>query len=157
MQFGAIVPVRVRLGKIAWARYDLPMNKIFILTLVLSLIWAVGAAQSQTATVETAAKRFSVTLEEPERPVSINVMHSRIVRITAPNGAAIADAKIKVDGGMAAHGHGLPTAPQATQYLGDGRYLIEGVKFNMGGKWQLKLSIDAAGQSDTASFELTLK
>lgn len=151
------MPVRVHLGKIAQARYDLPMNKIFILTLVFSLIWAVGAAQSQTARVETAAKRFSVTLEEAERPVAINVMHSRIVRITAPNGAAIADAKIKVDGGMAAHGHGLPTAPQATQYLGDGRYLIEGVKFNMSGKWQLKLSIDAAGQSDTASFELALK
>ncbi len=151
------MPVRVHLGKIAQARYDLPMNKIFILTIVFSLIWAVGAAQSQTARVETAAKRFSVTLEEPERPVAINVMHSRIVRITTSNGAAIADAKIKVDGGMAAHGHGLPTAPQATQYLGDGRYLIEGVKFNMSGKWQLKLSIDAAGQSDTASFELALK
>lgn len=151
------MPVRVLLGKIARARYDLPMNKITILIFALSLFCDVGAAQSQTATVETAAKRFRVTLEEPEHRVAINTMHSRVVRITKPDGAAIADAKIKIDGGMAAHGHGLPTAPQATQYLGEGRYLIEGLKFNMGGKWQLRLSIEAEGQTDTASFELTLK
>ncbi len=157
MDFSGIVPLRVLLGKIARARYDLPMNKFSILVFALSLFCTAGAAQSQTATVETAAKRFRVTLEEPERPVAINAMHSRVVRIAHPDGAAVADAKIKVDGGMAAHGHGLPTAPQATQYLGDGRYLIEGMKFNMGGKWQLKLTIEAAGQADTASFELTLK
>ena len=157
MEFRGIVPVRVLLGKIARTRYDLPMNKIAIFIFALSLFCVAGTAHSQTATVETAAKRFRVTLEEPEHPVVINAMHSRVVRIAKPGGTAVGDAKIKVDGGMAAHGHGLPTAPQATQYLGDGRYLIEGMKFNMGGKWQLKLSIDAAGQSDTAFFELTLK
>ena len=36
--------------------------------------------------------------------------------------------KIYVHGGMPKHQHGFPTNPRAKQYLGNGLYLVEGVK-----------------------------
>lgn len=48
---------------------------------------------------------------------------------------------------MPQHGHGLPTNPAVTSYLGKGRYRIDGVRFNMSGWWEFKLAI-AAPQGD---------
>jgi len=59
-------------------------------------------------------------------------------------------AAFSVTGGMPDHGHGLPTQPKVTQYLGEGRYLLEGVKFNMGGEWMLRLHILAGDRQDSA-------
>ena len=36
---------------------------------------------------------------------------------------------------MPEHGHGFPTVPEVTEYLGDGKYLVEGLKFSMPGWW----------------------
>ena len=54
------------------------------------------------------------------------------------------DAAITVDGDMPQHGHGLPTRPQVTKHLGNGDYLVEGMKFQMGGWWVVDFTIDAA-------------
>jgi hypothetical protein len=42
------------------------------------------------------------------------------------NGEPVENATIAVDGDMPEHGHGLPTCPQVTKYLGNGDYLVEG-------------------------------
>ena len=34
---------------------------------------------------------------------------------------------------MPEHNHGFPTAPRVTENLGEGDYLLEGMRFNMGG------------------------
>lgn len=57
---------------------------------------------------------------------------------------------------MPEHGHGLPTAPAVTQRLGDGSYLIEGMKFNMRGWWEINLCIKAPPGSDCVTFNLVL-
>lgn len=57
---------------------------------------------------------------------------------------------------MPRHLHGLPTAPAVTQALGDGRFLIEGMKFNMPGWWEIELHIDGPAGADTATFNLVL-
>jgi hypothetical protein len=57
---------------------------------------------------------------------------------------------------MPQHGHGLPTQPLVTAYLGDGTYLVEGMKFQMGGWWVVDFTIEANGQSDTVRFNLSL-
>ena len=66
-------------------------------------------------------------------------------------------ASISVDGDMPQHGHGLPTRPQVTKHLGNGDYLAEGMKFQMGGWWVVDFTIDAAGQKDTVRFNMILK
>ena len=78
------------------------------------------------------------------------------VAITAANGAPVEDAQITIEGGMPQHGHGLPTRPRVTRHLGDGLYEIDGVRFNMRGWWQFKLSISSAAGSDVVTFNLAL-
>ncbi|TIW70579.1 MAG: auxin-binding protein, partial [Mesorhizobium sp.] len=48
------------------------------------------------------------------------------------------------------------TSPQATDYLGEGRYRIDGVKFTMSGWWQLHFGISAAAGSDSVVFNVVL-
>ncbi len=58
---------------------------------------------------------------------------------------------------MPQHGHGLPTRPQVTKNLGNGDYLVEGMKFQMGGWWVVDFTIDTAGKHDTVRFNMILK
>jgi hypothetical protein len=57
---------------------------------------------------------------------------------------------------MPEHDHGLPTAPQVTRYLGNGDYLVEGIKFLMNGWWQMSFLITAGEQRDSVTFNLVL-
>ena len=65
-------------------------------------------------------------------------------------------AAITIDGGMPQHGHGLPTRPRVTKDLGNGVYEISGLRFNMGGWWELKLTITTPAGTDTVTFNLSL-
>jgi hypothetical protein len=103
----------------------------------------------------SAGGRYIATLE-PARALRPRQMQT--VRITLRNaeGGAIDDAQISIDGGMPQHGHGLPTRPRVTRTLGDGIYEIEGVRFNMGGWWELTLAIAGSRGGDTVTFNLDL-
>nr|WP_165614770.1 FixH family protein [Sinorhizobium alkalisoli] len=83
-------------------------------------------------------------------------MHAWTVTLTDANGKSINRATIGIDGGMPQHGHGLPTAPAVTKSLGGGRYLIEGMKFNMPGWWEIDLAIDGPTGADTITFNVVL-
>jgi hypothetical protein len=76
--------------------------------------------------------------------------------VETPDGEPVENAEIKVDGGMPEHGHGLPTKPQMTEYLGEGDYRVEGMKFQMTGWWEVKFDITAEGQTDKVTFNLML-
>jgi hypothetical protein len=99
--------------------------------------------------------RASFSVSEPAVPV--NQLHSWILHVETAGGQPVADAQIAVDGDMPEHGHGLPTRPQVTQNLGNGDYLVEGMKFQMGGWWVIDFDITANGQPDRVSFNLLLK
>jgi hypothetical protein len=99
---------------------------------------------------------YLVSIEPELIPVQQNVLHSWFLTLSTPDGTAVEDARITVDGGMPRHGHGLPTKPQVTQYVGDGRYKIEGVRFSMTGWWELKFAISAAPGDDDVVFNLML-
>lgn len=92
-----------------------------------------------------------------ENTIAINQMHTWVLHIETADGQPVEDATITVDGGMPQHGHGLPTAPQVTEYLGNGDYLVEGMKFQMGGWWEVKFNISAGDLTDTITFNLTLE
>jgi hypothetical protein len=83
-------------------------------------------------------------------------LHSWTLRLEDSAGAPVNDARIVVDGGMPQHGHGLPTRPQAKRLASSGEYLVEGMKFNMGGWWVVKFRVDAAAGSDSLVFNLKL-
>lgn len=99
---------------------------------------------------------FAVEVTSKLEPVAINQMHSWVIRIRDMSGTPIEGAEVVVTGGMPMHGHDLPTEPRVTEYLGDGQYLLEGVRFNMGGWWELKLAIASGHGHDNVTFNLVL-
>lgn len=100
----------------------------------------------------TVESKYVVTLQPPAQPAAINQLHAWQVKVASPAGAPVTGARIKVDGGMPQHGHGLPTRPQVTRELPDGGYLIEGLKFSMTGWWEIKLAIDGPAGADRVTF-----
>ena len=110
-----------------------------------------------TRTRKTTEKgRYLAVLEPEARPVPINRMHRWVLSVHTRQGKPVEDVPMAVSGGMPDHGHGLPTAPRVTKYLGNGRYLVEGVRFNMTGWWQLVFAIGGA-VPDSVTFNMVLK
>ena len=94
---------------------------------------------------------------QPERGViKQGELQSWLLTLKTVKGDPVEGAAISVSGGMPQHNHGLPTSPEVTQHLGEGRYRIEGMKFSMSGWWELKFDISSADGSDSATFNLVL-
>jgi hypothetical protein len=89
---------------------------------------------------------FSAVVMHP-RPVPVAQLHTWKVRLFDSTRRPVVGAQIKVTGDMPAHGHGLPTAPIAVG-RGRGLYELQGMKFQMPGRWYVQLNIRAAGRSD---------
>jgi hypothetical protein len=104
----------------------------------------------------SAAGTYAVAIEPEVEPIQQGSLHAWIVTVKTPDGEPVSDAEIIVGGGMPQHGHGLPTAPQSTGHVGEGRYRIDGVRFNMGGWWVLKFAISAPAGDDEAEFNIVL-
>lgn len=137
-------------------------------TLVLAACGAPGpAAPAATNQSEAPAEApnssltdnglYRISFTSALDPIGINQLHSWTVHVETADGRPVEDAQITVDGGMPAHGHGLPTQPQVTQNLGNGDYLLEGVRFQMPGAWVMRFDVSADGQSDGVTFELALR
>lgn len=91
------------------------------------------------------------------QPIVISQMQPWILHVETADGKPAEHAVISVDGGMPQHGHGLPTVPQVTEYLGNGDYLVEGMKFQMGGWWEVRFRITLGAQTDSVTFNLKLE
>ncbi|MEX0956169.1 MAG: FixH family protein [Rhizobiaceae bacterium] len=98
---------------------------------------------------------YEVSIEPESEPIEQGPLHSWIAAVRSADGTPLVDATVVVDGGMPDHGHGLPTAPRAS-HIGDGHYRIEGVRFNMSGWWELRLTIDGASGEDVVVFNIML-
>jgi hypothetical protein len=97
---------------------------------------------------------YQVTIED-SAAFKTGKMLQTVIRVTSKEGNAVSGLQITVDGGMPQHGHGLPTKPRVTKDLGNGRYQVEGLKFNMGGWWELKFAF-AGAASNNVVFNLEL-
>jgi hypothetical protein len=98
---------------------------------------------------------YTATLQ-PAQPLRVRRLQTVPVLITDAHGRPVESAVISVDGGMPEHGHGLPTQPRVTRALGGGVYEIEGLRFSMGGWWEVKLAIDSPAGADRVTFNLSL-
>ena len=107
--------------------------------------------RSQTGAAQMYKASFA-----PAESIKVGHLHQWNIVVTTADGAPVDSARITVDGGMPQHGHGLPTKPLVTAHLGDGKHLIEGMKFNMGGWWVVKLTIAGEKGEDVVTFNLKL-
>ncbi|MCC0044543.1 MAG: FixH family protein [Brucellaceae bacterium] len=98
---------------------------------------------------------YEVSIEPEQEPVAQGPLHAWLAHVKLADGTPVVDARITIDGGMPAHGHGLPTVPSA-EHIGDGVYRIDGVRFNMGGLWELRLVIDGPAGEEEVVFNIEL-
>lgn len=104
----------------------------------------------------TSANGVYTAVLEPREPIRLRQMQKVAVRVLDAGGRPIDGASISIQGGMPEHRHGLPTQPKVTRSLGEGVYEIEGVRFSMGGWWELTLAIESPAGADSVTFNLGL-
>ena len=133
--------------------------RIFIVSAVgLSLLFAcltVYAARPSWEEFSQSGSLKAVIHPEAER-YQVGQFHNWIIVVKDSSGTPVENAKIVVGGGMLGHGHGLPSQPIVSKHLGNGRYLIEGVLFNMSGVWTLNYLIQTPTFKDRVRFDIEL-
>jgi YtkA-like len=97
---------------------------------------------------------YRVAIAPENGAIPLGAMHSWVVEVATAGGEPFAPTRLAFDGGMPQHGHGLPTAPRVTRSLGTGRFLVEGVKFHMGGDWSLRVEVVGPPGADVAVFHV---
>jgi YtkA-like len=102
----------------------------------------------------TSARGLYVATLQPAEPLKKRKMLTIPVSIADAKGNAIAGATVTIDGGMPQHGHGLPTKPRVVETAN--AYAIEGMRFNMGGWWELKLTVTTPAGTDVVTFNVSL-
>lgn len=101
-------------------------------------------------------KLFFISYTSKLHPIIINTMHSWVLHVEDNKGVPVTNALIIVNGGMPEHDHGLPTQPRVTKNLGGGNYLLEGMRFHMGGLWHVTVTIHHKNKNDQVMFDLRL-
>jgi len=134
------------------AIYFLAMNRM-----MSKMNSAVPTALDYSTTRLSDKGLFNVSYTASTGTVPINQIHQWTLHVETADGQPVEGATISVDGDMPQHGHGLATSPRVTKYLGNGDYLVDGMKFQMGGWWLMDFTIEANGQSDAVHFNMLLK
>jgi hypothetical protein len=111
--------------------------------------------EAEPAGVASQGGLYRVAFEADPASSPVNRLHTWEFDLRDGDGDPVPGARVSVGGDMPAHGHGLPTQPRVRE-LGDGAYVIEGMKFQMGGRWFVELRIDGAEGSDTVRVDFDL-
>lgn len=132
------------------------MNRQIILVAALLLSSMTLLASGNDEGWLTRSGYYRVSVESRLQPLVINAIHEWVVHVETPAGEPVHDAQVSITGGMPAHNHGLPTNPAMIADLGDGDYLLAGMRFHMRGYWELLVTVDADGRRDTVIIPLEL-
>ncbi len=125
------------------------------LAAILFLVLAASDLAAQEVW-ESISGFYIVSYSSKVTPIPINQIHQWVLHIETADGEPVSDAKLDIQGGMPLHDHGLPTNPVATEYLGEGNYLIEGIRFHMMGDWEITLEISQGNITETALIHLRI-
>lgn len=135
------------------------MNNQFFVLLCLAIVSSpLLASDEQKLHLQgvTSSGFFTVALYPEKGSVPIGDYHTWIIDVKDEHGKEVSNALFNISGGMAAHGHGLPSQPVVSKYLGNGQYLVEGMLFNMVGEWTLFVLIQDGAVNDRKQFDMTL-
>ena len=130
-----------------------------IMAAALSLVFFSLAIPDVPARAETELSTdglYRIAYSSELVPLAINQLHRWTLTLTDADGVPVESATFVVTGGMPEHNHGLPTQPEVTRYLGDGQYLLEGMRFHMQGFWQLTIAVDSPLGRDTVVLNLSI-
>lgn len=116
---------------------------------------SLSEAQSSDRILEqmTGQGLYKLALEPEGGRIPLGELHNWRLTIRTADGQPVQARQLVISGGMPGHGHGFPSEPRITRYLGHGEYLVEGMKFNMGGLWQILIGVTGPQGLDGATFE----
>ncbi len=122
------------------------------------MMYSSAPADVDTSTVRTSAKKlFRVSYVSESVPIPIAKIIIWKLRVEMADGRPVKNAEITIKGGMPEHGHGLPTQPEVTKGIGDGDYIVQGLKFSMPGWWVITFKVKAQDMDDTVTFNLMVQ
>jgi putative membrane protein len=138
-------------------------------SLVLLLLLAAGAGCRESAGAASSAAptlpssgplsgtgrgglyRFELELR-PERPAVGELFEVILTVREAGTAQPVSGASVALDATMPEHAHGMMTAPEQTE-LGAGRYLVQGMKLHMPGRWRFHARAAHAGREDELALD----
>lgn len=123
------------------------VRSLLVLIAVSVVLWPVDGL------AKDGQEHFVVSYRSLTEPLPMNRIHSWRLRVEHWDGTPVEGAEIRVDGGMPAHNHGLPTQPVVNE-VGNGDYLVQGVKFSMSGHWEIWFEITSAGVTEKRKFDV---
>jgi len=129
-------------------------KKFWIYTISLLVFFTKVSAFEKTVDSERGIYKLHFSTDYNQIP--IRQMHTWRVRVSDAQGEAFIPGNIAIDGGMPSHGHGLPSEPKFTHYLGDGELQLDGILFNMLGTWELRVTLIGPVGMDTAILSINL-
>lgn len=127
-----------------------------VLAVSAAMFFATATDAVEAFKFESDAGTYKLRLTPKAPAATIGELHTWQLLLSDTAGNLIDGATVHVDGRMPGHGHGLPTAPKVTDTGEAGHYLVEGLRFNMPGDWELELTIEGAAGEDTATLEFGL-
>jgi hypothetical protein len=89
-------------------------------------------------------------------PVRINQIHSWRLHVEFADSRPVGVAQISVGGDMPQHGHGWPHPPPGDRLYRQCGLSCRGLKFHMPGWRIVEFTINANGENDHVTFNLTL-
>lgn len=95
---------------------------------------------------------YIVVLQEPADGVRLNEVQSWTVTLFDNQENPVTPRSLVFLGGMPGHGHGLSSLPRVTKQLSPGRYLVDGVLFNMYGDWEIVIGVVGNDGPDKATI-----
>jgi hypothetical protein len=137
------------------------ISKLFTTATIFIILLASGCAtrsEAPAAKIDFSLshasdeKRFMVAIRPMIEPPPVNQIHNWEIKVTNPKGEPVQKALFYIGGGMPDHGHGFPTSPRVVREPSPGTYVLDGVKFNMNGRWEIKLAIQAGEVFDIVTF-----
>ena len=146
------------------------LRKKMLLSLSIAVVWLICSPQlfaavttdsqfidrAHAVTKPSKDGEYVFSLHSTDPSIPFKKIHSWLVHIETKDGQAVENAKVFVFGGMPVHQHGFPTKPRVKKYLGNGDYLIEGIKFNMPGEWEMRFNLKDGNKSSRAVFQFNL-
>ncbi len=92
--------------------------------------------------------KFKITMI-PSEPKVGELFKAETTVVDAKTGAPVKGLDLKLDATMPHHKHGMMTRPVHKE-LGEGKYLTEGMKMHMSGRWELRVDAHTKGSQDHA-------
>lgn len=138
----------------------LPITDLLTMEDYRSLVARIPAEQNAPENLDVSSFQISrertmvahiEVADREARGVPLGKIHSWRLVVSDTNGEPVA-AEFEVLGHMPGHVHGLPTKPRIQKQLDDGVYLVEGLKFQMGGWWVMEF----AAEDDRIRFNVVL-